>query len=420
MSKLKPIGSEKLQGSQKLNRMLEIAMYKEVQKEPLNENFTNEYNIVLPDGKQYSIVKEKTGYIIKRGLSESTLDYIEPMRNRTYYRSYAQAFKKLNLITKELNDLYDNPNGVSLFGEQTKYTLKTPKPPTPPPPPVDEVPAAPPAVPEPELPPSPIGNDAPSMDGMAEPTDDMGGMDMGEPTDDMGGMDMGEPTADMNVPEPSMGNAVEKITFRTIQRITGKLTQKIRTLENDKGLTSEEIKYVINMVLSSLTLDVLDENDRDDIISKIDGSENDGMSEPMDDMGMEEPTDDMGGMGMEEPMDNMGMEEPMPEMKEEENYYGNEGYDYERNFNESKIDRIISNYFDDSHKNKPVIKNNKILEENFKKIKNISKTMLQLETTKLFVKNNKGFNVLGITNLDNIVLENKDKQVRIDKKGNII
>ena len=46
--------------------------------------------------------------------------------------------------------------------------------------------------------------------------------------------------------------------------------------------------------------------------------------------------------------------------------------------------------------------------------------MLQLETTKLFVKNNKGFNVLGITNLDNIVLENKDNQVRIDKKGNII
>ncbi len=67
MSKLKPIGSEKLQGSQKLNRMLEIAMYKEIEKNTLNENFTNEYNILLPDGNQYSIVKEKLGYIIKKG-----------------------------------------------------------------------------------------------------------------------------------------------------------------------------------------------------------------------------------------------------------------------------------------------------------------------------------------------------------------
>jgi hypothetical protein len=37
MSKLKPIGSEKLQGSDKLNRMLEIAMYNEVDKVNLNE-----------------------------------------------------------------------------------------------------------------------------------------------------------------------------------------------------------------------------------------------------------------------------------------------------------------------------------------------------------------------------------------------
>ena len=414
MSKLKPIGSEKLQGSQKLNRMLEIAMYKEVEKNTLNENFTNEYNILLPDGNQYSIVKEKLGYIIKKGLNESTLDYIEPMKNRTYYRSYSQAFKKLNLITKELNELYDNPNGVSLFGEQKKYTLKPPTPPTPPPPPAD-VPPAPPPLPDPELPPSPLeggeGQMPPDMGepGMEEPGMEEPGM---EGMDDMG-MD------DMDEPQTKGGDkGEEKITFKTVQKLTGRLTQKIRTLENEEGLTSEEVKYVLNMVISSLSMDVLDENDKDDIIAKIDGSDLedeesvDGMEEPMPDMdGMEEPMPDMEGMG--EPMPST--DGPMPEMTED---LDNEGYSYDK-FNESKIDRIISKYFE-SAPNEVKPKNNRQLEESFKQIRNLSKTMLQLETTKSFIKSNKNFKVLGITNLDNIILESKNKTIKIDKKGNIL
>ena len=414
MSKLKPIGSEKLQGSQKLNRMLEIAMYKEVKKDTLNENFTNEYNILLPDGNQYSIVKEKLGYIIKKGLNESTLDYIEPMKNRTYYRSYSQAFKKLNLITKELNELYDNPNGVSLFGEQKKYTLKPPTPPTPPPPPAD-VPPAPPPLPNPELPPSPLeggeGQMPPDMGepGMEEPGMEEPGM---EGMDDMG-MD------DMDEPQTKGGEkGEEKITFKTIQKLTGRLTQKIRTLENEEGLTSEEVKYVLNMVISSLNMDVLDENDKDDIIAKIDGTDLedeesvDGMEEPMPDMdGMEEPMPDMEGMG--EPMPST--DGPMPEMTED---IDNEGYSYDK-FNESKIDKIISKYFE-SAPNEVKPKNNRQLEESFKQIRNLSKTMLQLETTKSFIKSNKNFKVLGITNLDNIILESKNKTIKIDKKGNIL
>ena len=414
MSKLKPIGSEKLQGSQKLNRMLEIAMYKEVEKNTLNENFTNEYNILLPDGNQYSIVKEKLGYIIKKGLNESTLDYIEPMKNRTYYRSYSQAFKKLNLITKELNELYDNPNGVSLFGEQKKYTLKPPTPPTPPPPPAD-VPPAPPPLPDPELPPSPLeggeGQMPPDMGepGMEEPGMEEPGM---EGMDDMG-MD------DMDEPQTKGGEkGEEKITFKTIQKLTGRLTQKIRTLENEEGLTSEEVKYVLNMVISSLSIDVLDENDKDDIIAKIDGADLedeesvDGMEEPMPDMdGMEEPMPDMEGMG--EPMPST--DGPMPEMTED---IDNEGYSYDK-FNESKIDKIISKYFE-SAPNEVKPKNNRQLEESFKQIRNLSKTMLQLETTKSFIKSNKNFKVLGITNLDNIILESKNKTIKIDKKGNIL
>jgi hypothetical protein len=65
---------------------------------------------------------------IKKTISESETDYIEPMRNRKYYSSYSQAFKRLNLVAGELNRLNENEEGVSLYGEQKKFTLKTPRP----------------------------------------------------------------------------------------------------------------------------------------------------------------------------------------------------------------------------------------------------------------------------------------------------
>jgi hypothetical protein len=100
MSKLKPIGSEKLQGTDKIKRIMEIAKYN-TPNSTLTES-TQDYSINLVDGMTYHIVKEKQGYIIKKGLTESTSDYIEPMKNRKYYSSYSQALKRLNLVIKEM------------------------------------------------------------------------------------------------------------------------------------------------------------------------------------------------------------------------------------------------------------------------------------------------------------------------------
>ena len=61
MGNLRPIGSEKLQGMDKINRMIEIARYKENIPQPVNEDKSNEYNKVLSDGNTYNIVKEKSG-----------------------------------------------------------------------------------------------------------------------------------------------------------------------------------------------------------------------------------------------------------------------------------------------------------------------------------------------------------------------
>jgi hypothetical protein len=433
MSKLKPIGSEKLQGSAKLNRMLEIAMYKEVDRQNINETSSKEYDINLPDGNKYFIIKEKVGYIIKRGLTESTLDYIEPMKNRTYYRSYSQALKKLNLITKELNELYDNPNGISLFGEQKKYTLKTPKPaqpdnemgdmPAPPP--------EPPPVPNPELPPSPLeGGEGqmPDMEGQM-PTD------MGEPgmegMDDMGG-EMPDMDMEDEPMEPKQGKGDEEVTFKTIQKLTGRLTQKIRTLENEEGLTSEEIKYVINMVISSLNIDILDEEDVDDIISKFEGGEEEADMEGMPDMGDEMPDmEGMPDMGDEMPdmegMPDMGampQDGAMPDMGAMAQG-GSEEYAPKKRYAESKVDRIISNYFELSPQEKVLSeqkkrKLEKSLNENLKSIKILSETEKQYSVANDFLNKFKRFNVMGKTNLGNIMLKLNENIVKITKRGEII
>ena len=128
MSRLKPLGSEKLQGDEKLRRILEIATYKEVPKQIINETSTTEYQVKLADGNLYEITKEKMGYVIKKQISEGVSDYIEPMKNRRHYNSYSAAFKRLNLIAKEVNTITETTEGISLFTEQKKYTLKTPQP----------------------------------------------------------------------------------------------------------------------------------------------------------------------------------------------------------------------------------------------------------------------------------------------------
>ena len=143
MGDLKPIGSEKLTGQDKLRRIMEIARFNEVVPSNINETAKTEYSIGLADGNKYEIVKERQGYVIKKTISESETEYIEPMKNRKYYSSYSQAFKRLNLVAGELNRLNENEEGTSLFGEQKKFTLKTPKPKAEPAP-VAEVPAAPP------------------------------------------------------------------------------------------------------------------------------------------------------------------------------------------------------------------------------------------------------------------------------------
>lgn len=406
MGKLKPIGSEKLTGDSKLKRMLEIARYNENSPSNVNETAKSEYGITLSDGNKYEIVKEKQGYIVKKTISESETEYIEPMKNRKYHSSYSQALKRLNLLAGELNRLNENVDGTSLFGEQKKFVLKTPTPPAPEP---AAAPAAPPPVPEPEMP----------ADGMEDlpPAEDMGSE---PPTDET-------PDAGMDLPQDEEGAP----TFKTIQKLTGKLSQKIRTLTDEEGMTSEDMKYVINMILSSLDLKNLDDEDKEDILMKFEGEEEMGVE----DMGSEDITSDAEVEDIQTDMDTeIPMEGEMEEDMEDYDFSKSqhmEEYDedFESLFGESKVDNVISRYFEISKKELDETiqrKKEKLLESETKnksqmeKVIRLSETIEQELSSSQFLQENSKFNFVGKTNKNNLVFEYKTKQVRITPQGLII
>jgi hypothetical protein len=396
MAKLKPLGSEKLEGTDKLKRIMEIANYN-IGSSSIKES-TSDYSINLVDGATYHIVKEKSGYIIKKGLNESDADYIEPMKNRKYYSSYGQALKRLNLLVKEVNTVNEFSEGTSLFGDQKKFVLKTPKATAPAPVMEPEIPAVPAPVPSPELP-------AGSADSEEGP------LDMNDfPLDDEAGAEM-DMDVDMESGTEDSESMDEKVSFRLIQKLTGKLTQKVRALESQDGMTSEDIKYVINMVLSSLDLTKLSPEDMEDVMSKFEDVE------AGEEMGME------GGEEMPSDEMNVDMEVDMQEPTE------GAGHIFDSLFKESKVDRVLSKYFEVSDKEKNQLQ--KLHEERKQeKMKLVSDMVNKItrfavsESQKLagakFLEENTSFKFVGRTNKNNLVFENKEKQVKVSPEGIVL
>jgi hypothetical protein len=422
MGNLKPIGSEKLQGQEKLNRILEIARYNESIPQPVNETVKDNYNINLPDGNTYKISKEKNGYVIKKTIKEGTEDYLEPMKNRKYYSSYSQAFKRLNLIVKEVNSLVGNDQEISLFGEQKKYTLKTPKP-------APELPPAPEPAPMDTPPPSDGPTPDMGMEGgespMDEPTPDMG-MEGGESP-------MDEPTPDMGSEESDMGG---EVTMKTIQKLTGKLGQKIRQFSEVEELSSNDAKYVINSILSAIDLTKLEPEDKEEIMSRLEGEE-----EGMEDMG------DMDSEDSPEPPDMSGDEMPEPEMAEGYDTLGDAFHsklkggfaselsrnmeEYESKgvskildnvFSESKVEKLLTKYFDIDEKEQRIVesKNRKKKNNTFNKVQQVCETFDQENTSKKLIQKYPDALFVGKTSKNNLLFQINETKVRVTPQGRIL
>lgn len=466
MGKLRPIGSERLEGMEKINRIIEISRYKENIPTPVNEVKSTEYGIMLADGNTYNIERDKNGYVIKKSINESEMDYLEPMQNRKYYPSYSQALKRLNLITKEVNTLVGNEENISLFGEQKKFTLKTPKP----------APVEAPPMPEPspaptDLPPAPGGD----MDMPEDPSMGDEGMNMPEdPEMDDQGMDMGDEGMDM--PEEPEGEE-GMVTFKSIQKLTGKLGQKIRKLnQGEEPISSDDTKYVINSILSALDLSQLSDEDVEEIMTRFEDNEDMG-GEDMDIP--EEP--EMGDEDMEMP--EMGDEE-LPEGEMSEEWEGTMDGDYDLGFSdepkkmrhpkspmeemdfdkaltnkhselirskmgemmedghvdgmgrifddifsESKVDKILSRYFQESPNEKRLNEERgvrKFVEKKthkvkqMKEVKRLSESIDQEVTSEKFMTRYSKAELIGKTNKRNLVFEVNGKQFKITPDGAIL
>jgi hypothetical protein len=305
-------------------------------------------------------------------------------------------------MAKDINQLAGVEEGISLFTEQKKYFLKTPKP------------AAPAVEDTPPPPPPPVETEIP-----AEPTDDMGMEDMpSEPTDDMGMEDMSsEPSDDFE----SEGND-ETVTFKVIQKLTGKLGQKIRAMEDaGEEISSKDAKYVINSILSALE-DNLEEDDKMDIIGKLEGEEEnfDDVEEPQYD---EEPiaSDEELGIGSDEENTEPASDGEMTEkfMKKV----------MEKVFSESKVDKVLSKYFTITEGEKKFIQNKKQVRKNInegkkkndlKEIIRLSESLKQKKIAEKVINSFPEVTFVGKTNKGNLVFESKDKQLKVSPNGQIL
>jgi hypothetical protein len=390
MADLNPIGSEKLQGMDKINRILEIARYNE-SSQNITESKTD-YSIQLADGNYYGIVNEKNGYIVKKGINESELDYIEPMKNRKYYKSYSQAMKKINLLAGELNRIHEHTENINLIGEQKKFVLKTPESETPPPPPAPEAGMS-------------------DLGGSSEPSSDEIDLDLGMEDSDGGSEELDLGIEDSDLPPLEGGESDEDgdVSFKLIQKLTGKLGQKLRTLESNEGMSS----------ISAVNLDSLSEEDLEDVLANFEEDEEGEFDTEIDlDSGDEELDLDL----------DMGNEEEPTGDEELGEGYGIEGV-VDEVFGESKVDKVLSKYFVISEEEKKETETKSVMKfinekvNNVKvktEIKEMSETLEQQLTSEFIMKENKHSKFLGKTNKNNLVFEVGDNQVKVSPNGELL
>jgi hypothetical protein len=377
-------------------------------------------------------------------------------------------------MAKEFNTLHENFEGTSLFSEQKKkFKLKLPKTKsTETPEPVVE------PVPEPVTPPvtppmeggsvPPMGGDVPPMEGGDVPPmegGDVPPMEGGDvpPMDDMGSDDGSTDTSDTyddmgsssssDGYDDDMGPKKDgKVSMKLIQKLIGKSAQKIRAYLSKDDMNSNDVKYIINSILSSLDLSALDEDDVEEIISRLEGTDEDDDE----DMGFDDEEDiDFGDEEMaspEEPVsepsgemaetyesyadafsDYMGgsySNELMGELGEEDDYdssdYPKHGsrqkirrYPHERyeSIYESIIDKVINKHIDETEIK---ISNSKSVTKTKEKIVNLSESIRQERAALKFLEKNPNSFLVGSTSKGNLLFKTGLKENKITPDGKVL
>jgi hypothetical protein len=295
---------------------------------------------------------------------------------------------------------------------------------------------------------------------------------------DMGG-ELPPPPAegDMGGEEPMMGSEEEteidvedkpkekKVSdLKRIQILVGKLAQKIRSYEEEKELSNKEIKYIINSILSAIDVDVLDEDDIEQIIDKLEGTEEEGEEE---DISFEEEDTEMSADVAPEPpaepemaegynnfgdafKDYMGgalssgmtkkltheEENEFNDFEDDDDYHrerrrGRKNYpDVERfthgTFSESSVDRILSKYFIINEEEKKEYqlkkerKTNQIYKNNKQNIVRLAESTEQLDIALDYIRQNPRVKLMGLSTKGNLIFKEGINEVKITKTGRLI
>jgi hypothetical protein len=339
----KNVNPKTLKGQDKLNRMLDLMG----KMNTLNESKSySELELIKkgPNDVVYGIIRENHDYFIKtsnktsgRFLAED-FSYIGGLQNKydERYKSYAEAIKHLNMKFDMLNESYGIENNTNIFesdgvafgggvgfgfvmeeddedetegekeiisdvdlGEQKKVLkVNTPK------------------------------VEAPVEDEVEDETEvnvDMGG--------DIADVDFGEEETEEDMGDEDTEDEEGDDNTKKIQKYTGKIGQMLRDMD---VADSDLEKYVINSIISAMHLDEMDEGDKEDIIAKLEGGEDEEVSDEFDMEGDEE-VDEF----------DMGSTEETPEESSDEL---SEGEDKEDGDNKKEVLNITEKQMDMLHK----------------------------------------------------------------------
>jgi len=254
---------------------------------PINESKLTNSSLELvkksTSGKFYGIVKENKKYFIKESINGSDFDFIGGVGNKikNQYNSFEEAVRRLNLMVENTDVLTSDVITEKKFVIRTKKKKEK-----------SEEPAADFGGDEEEG-----GDEFGGSDfGDEESTEggdefDFGGEEEGseeEGGDEFGGDEFGdeeeggdEETEDTGDDEFGDDEELddEEDSIKSIQRLTGKLGQKIRDTED---ISSDMSKWVAKSVISALDLDQMDSEDKKDIIRAIKKKKEDESDEEFD------------------------------------------------------------------------------------------------------------------------------------------
>ena len=401
MGRLKPIGSEKLKGDDKIKRIMEIAQYGEVEKNKNYHTETTSFTKKGADGKTYAIVQEFDGYYLKSGINESELDYVSGMMNKKKdrFRSYGSALKRMNLIFKPLNEEYNDGKGITMYEqwqkvdleeghtedhteemkEQEKFVLKVPE---------DET------------------AETPELD--MDMGDEEGEEDLDLDMDVDLGDEEGEEDLDLDVTDEEGEEEMEGF-MKPIQKLTGKLGQKLRDVEEELG--SADIKYVLNSIISAVDLNNLDEEDKEDVLDRFE--------------------EDEAAYGDEEDMD-VDVDLDFDEEGEEDLDLGDDDFEVEDEEElameslKNRVGALLESYIEKKEVKKTTNPNpKKYIIEKINNLGKLNKTLKECSSieqevsVKKFIKENKNFNLNGKTKRGSLVFINGNDKVLIRKDGKI-